>query len=158
MAGRLATWGAAAALVCTALPAAGQSKTAKDTSEITVIGCVELEKDYRAALGAAKGGPLSSGAGQKDEYVLVASKAAPATGSTQTQQEAVATAGLSGDYLLSGKTEDELKRAIGRQVEVVGKVEPFRANKNAKEDRDRLPRLSITTWHPVNDFCPAKTK
>ena len=70
-------------------------------------------------------------------------------------KEAVATAGLSGDYMLSGKTENELAKAVNREIEVVGIVEEFRANKNAKEDRDRLPRLAISTWHPVGDFCPA---
>lgn len=149
---RITTWGFAAALALSAVPAAAQSKP----KEITMIGCVETEKDYRAALNAKKGGPLASGAGQSNEFVLVKSTAAPKNGEKQTTSEAVATAGLQGDYLLTGKSEDELKRYIGRQVEVVGSVEPFRANRNATEDRDRLPRLTITNWHPVGDFCPAK--
>lgn len=158
MRGTIATWGFAAALALTAMPAAAQSAKAKEIApkEITLIGCVDTEKDYRTALDARKGGPLGSGAGQSNEFVLVKSTAAPKNGEKQTSKEAVATAGLQGDYLLGGKTEDELKRYIGRQVEVVGVVEPFRANKNAKEDRDRLPRLTISAWHPVGDFCPAK--
>jgi hypothetical protein len=127
-------------------------------NEITVIGCVEPETDYRARLDAKKGGPLASGVGQSNEFVLSSSKPAPANGSTRTREEAVATAGLSGDYLLTGKPENELAKAINREVEVVGVVEEFRANKNAKEDRDRLPRLVISTWHPVGDFCPGTRK
>jgi len=124
--------------------------------EITLIGCVEQEKDYRARLDAKKGGPLASGAGQKNEFVLSSSTSAPANGSDKTPKEAVATAGLSGDYLLGGKPESELSKYVNRQVEVIGVVEEFRANKNAKEDRDRLPRLTISRWHPVGDYCPAK--
>jgi hypothetical protein len=90
-----------------------------------------------------------------NEYVLVAAKAAPATGVTSTNASPRGTAGESGDYLLTGKSEDELKRAVGREIEVVGTVLPFRANRNATEDRNRLPRLSITAWHPVQDYCPA---
>ena len=154
---RIATWAAAAALVSATIPAAAQSKSAKG-DEVTIIGCVQFEKDYRAALGAAKGGPLASGIGQGNEFVLVAAKAAPETGVTSTNPSPRGTAGESGDYLLTGKSEDELKRVVGRQIEVVGTVLRFRANKNATEDRNRLPRLSISLWHPVQDYCPATPK
>ena len=135
-----------------------QSSEAKAQSSkaITLIGCVEPEKDYRARLDAKKGGPLASGVGQKNEFVLSSSTSAAANGSEKTPKEAVATAGLSGDYLLTGKPETELSKYVNRQVEVIGVVEEFRANKNAKEDRDRLPRLTISQWHPVGDYCPAK--
>ena len=130
--------------------------TAQSPKTITLIGCVEPEKDYRARLQAKNGGPLASGIGQSNEFVLSASTSAPANGSNKTPAEAVATAGLSGDYLLTGKPENELSKYVNRQVEVIGVVEDFRANKNAKEDRDRLPRLTIARWHPVGDYCPAK--
>jgi hypothetical protein len=162
MRGRQGLFGVAAAIAIAALPATVQSQAtkgadsaAKNGSKVTLIGCVQLEKDYRADLSAKKGGPLGSGLGQGNEYVLVKAKPAPTSGERQTQQNAVATAGEQGDYLLTGKTEDGLKLAIGREVEVVGTVEPFRPNKNAAEARDRLPRLAITAWHPVKDYCPA---
>jgi hypothetical protein len=153
-------WAVFAGSLSTALPLAAQSGSAKTSSpdngyQVTLIGCVQPEKDYRADLGAKKGGPLGSGAGQGNEYVLVKAKPAPGSGDRASSREAVATAGQQGDYLLTGKTEDELKRAIGRQIEVVGVVQAFRANESAKEDRDRLPRLTISTWHPVQDYCPA---
>lgn len=124
-------------------------------TEVTVIGCVEPERDYRGRLNAAKGGPLASGAGQSNEYVLSSAKPMPADGSALTQKEAVATSGQSGDYLLTGQSERELKQAVGRQIHVVGVVEAFKANDSAKEARDRLPQLMISTWHQVGDFCPA---
>lgn len=155
---RITTWAATAALLSATVPAAAQTKDAKG-DHVDLIGCVQFEQDYREALGAAKGGPLGSGAGQGNEYVLVAGKAAPERGITSTNASPRGTAGESGDYLLTGKSEDELKRAVGRRIEVVGEVLPFRANKNATEDRNRLPRLSITAWHPVQDYCtPAGRK
>ena len=162
MRNRLARCGAVAALLLAGPAAADQqnpnSRAAGSTPEITLIGCVESEKDYRNRLGAAKGGPAGSGAGQSNEYVLAFAKAGSADGSAPSRKEAVGTAGQSGDYLLTGKSETELKQAVGRQVEVVGTVEPFKANDSAQEARDRLPRLTISTWHPLNDFCPAATK
>jgi hypothetical protein len=152
----LATWGVAAAIVIAALPAAGKTtKTSAKHHEVDLIGCVQLEKEYRSDLGAKPGGPGATGAGQANEYVLVKAKVTSKTSDTLTHHEAVATAGQQGDYMLTGKLESELGRAIGRQVEIVGVVQPFRANKSAKEDRDRLPELAITAWHPVSDFCPA---
>jgi hypothetical protein len=153
MASRLATWGAVAALLLGAAPAFGQSKSnGKTAGDVTLIGCVELEKDYRARMDAKKGGPAASGAGQGNEFVLVSAKPEQA----QTRREAVATAGQSGDYMLTGKTERELKSAVGRQIEVVGTVAPFEVHESAKDSRDRLPQLVISTWHPVNDYCPGR--
>jgi hypothetical protein len=164
MRGRFGLVGAAAAFAMIGLPVAAQQQTKTATgagnkgATLTLIGCVQPEKDYRAELHAKKGGPLGSGLGQGNEYVLVEAKPAPTAGDRQTRQEAVATSGQAGDYMLTGKTEDELKAAIGRQVEVVGTLQPFRGNTSAAEDRDRLPRLAITTWHPVQDYCPASDK
>jgi hypothetical protein len=137
-------------------PKAQSPKPKTSTGEVTLIGCVEPEKDYRNRLNAAKGGPLASGAGQSNEFVLSSARPGPANGEKLTAKEAVATAGQRGDYLLTGKTETELKQAINREIEVVGIVQPFKANESAKEARDRLPRLAISSWHPVGDFCPGR--
>jgi hypothetical protein len=149
----------ATAITVAALPAHAQTrKSPTSTDQVDLIGCVQLEKDYRADLDAKRGGPLASGAGQGNEYVLVKAKPTSKTSEALTKPEAVATAGEQGDYLLTGNEESELARALNRQIEVVGHVEPFRANRDAKEDRDRLPRLTISSWHPVQDFCPANQK
>lgn len=159
MATRLALCGLGAALILAAAPAAGQAPTtktpasAKNGYEVTVIGCVEPERQYRADLKAKPGGPLGTEIGQGDEYVLV--KARPISNPQDGSPRVAPTSGEQGDYLLTGKTEKDLKEAIGREVEVVGIVQRFHANDSAKEDRDRLPRLAITTWHPVQDYCPA---
>jgi hypothetical protein len=165
MRSRLAGCGLVAAILLAGVPAVAQQgakspgATAKaDKNQVTLLGCVESEKDYRARLGAAKGGPLGTTVGQADEFVLSSAKAAPANGAALTRKEAVATAGENGDYELTGKSEADLKQAIGRQIEVVGVVQPFEVHESAKDSRDRLPRLMISSWHRVADSCAGAKK
>jgi hypothetical protein len=170
---RLAGYGLAAAILMSGVPALAQgqspkaqnptsksqSATAKDhANHVTLLGCLEREKDYRARVGATKGGPLGSNVGQANEFVLSSAKAAPANGTALTRKEAVATAGENGDYELTGKTEADLKQAIGRQIEVIGMVQPFDVHESAKDSRDRLPRLMISSWHRVADSCAGTKK
>jgi hypothetical protein len=152
----LATAGPAAQSPTTTTGTPGATSSNAKSKEVALIGCLEPEKDYRARLDAKKGGPLGSGLGQGNEFVLTSARTAPANGSNKTAGEAVATAGLSGDYMLTGKVEDALKKSVNREVEVIGVVEPFRANTNATEDRDRLPHFEVSRWHPAGDYCPAK--
>jgi hypothetical protein len=151
------TWsafGACAAFVLAALPVSAQNPQTKKQPELTLIGCVELEKDYRARMDAGKGGPLGSGVGTANEFILTFAKPAP-TPASKASGGAVATAGTAGDYSLTGKLEPELTRYVGRQIEVVGVVETIDAHRSATEAKE-LPRLTINTWHPVGDFCPNK--
>jgi hypothetical protein len=151
MRSRLARLGAVAALLLAAAPARAQQ-------QVTLIGCVEPEKEYRSRMNATKGGPLGTDVGQGNEFVLSSAKAAPANGSAQTRKEAVATSGQSGDYELTGKTEPDLKQALGRQIEVTGVVQPFEVHDSAKDSRDRLPRLMVSSWHRVADSCTGQKK
>jgi hypothetical protein len=151
MRSRLARFGVVAALLLPAAPAGAQQ-------QVSLIGCVEPEKDYRSRMSATKGGPLGTDVGQGNEFVLSSAKAAPANGSAQTRKEAVATSGQSGDYELTGKTEPDLKQAIGRQIEVIGVVQPFEVHDSAKDSRDRLPRLMVSSWHRVADSCGGQKK
>jgi len=74
-----------------ARPAAEEHQAAKPpTGEITLIGCVQREAAYRQAEHAAKGGPLHSGLGQGNEFVLTDARPIPAG------KSAVGTSGGSG--------------------------------------------------------------
>jgi hypothetical protein len=131
-------------------PAAGaKPATPAAASEVSVIGCVEFESDYRKRMAAGRGGTLGSGVGASDEFVLTnvrpsESKAKPGPGG--------------GVYTLTGAQEKNLKRDVGRQVEVVGKIENAGKPSTGASitDISDLPRIAITTWHPVGDFCPGK--
>jgi hypothetical protein len=115
-------------------------------NEIAVIGCVELERDYRARKESGKGGVLGSGVGVGNEFVLSNARTIPGPG---RGRGAVGTSGAPGtDYGLTGRLERELLRSVGRQVEVVGVIEA--------DKQGELQVLQINLWHPVGDFCPNK--
>jgi hypothetical protein len=107
-------------------------------NEVTLIGCIELERDYRARKDAGKGGVLGTGVGVGNEFVLTNAK--PPTGRGRTA------AGPGADYELTGRLERDFLRHVGRQVEVVGVIE---------KDGDGLPAIDVMLWHPVGDYCPA---
>lgn len=136
---RIAAFGAGVALALTSLTAAAQAPPAgAQEPEIALVGCVEMEKDYRARKDAGRGGVLGSGVGVGNEFVL--SNAKPAPGRRNAGAASAAT-----DYEVTGRLERDFLRHVGRQVEVVGTLE-----KNA----DGLDRINVSLWHPVSDYCP----
>ena len=144
-------------------PAAAAGETAK---EVTLIGCVEFEQDYRKRMTAGRGGVLGSGVGATDEFVLTNVRPAQSevgTAGRAGRGAAGATTGSpagsgGGVYTLTGPQEQNLKRDVGRQVEVVGTIENAGKPSTGAEltDISDLPRIAIKTWHPVGDFCPSK--
>ena len=143
MATQLTLAGVGLALAISGLPLAAQAPEATKANEVTLIGCVELERDYRARKAAGRGGVLGSGVGVGNEFVL--SNAKPAA--QGRNRSAAGTGAAAGDYSLTGKLEKDFLRHVGRQVEVIGAIE--------KGD-DNMDRLNVTLWHPVGDYCPAK--
>jgi hypothetical protein len=113
--------------------------------EVTAVGCLELEQDYRARTDGSRGA-LGTGVGIGDEFVL--SGATPVSGQTQG-------ASVAGDYRLTGKLEDDMLRQVGRRVEVVGKVRNDETVPQTGKARD-LPSLDVEVWHTFDDFCPAQ--
>lgn len=145
-------------------PAAAASGPAR---EVSLIGCVEFEQDYRKRMAAGRGGVLGSGVGAADEFVLTNVRPAQ----SELDRTGVGTSGRSGRdataappgpgggvYTLTGDQEQNLKRDVGRQIEVVGTIENAGKPSTGAEltDISDLPRIVIKTWHPVGDFCPAK--
>jgi hypothetical protein len=132
--------------------AAAQTKPSiAKPDEVAVIGCLELERDYRARMGRGGGGLLGIGGGKDDEFVLTDSR--PATVAAHTARGRIAGGGV---YSLTGNREKELTRDIGRRVEIVGVLENAGKASTGADARDvgTLPRLVIKTWHTVADFCP----
>ena len=122
-------------------------------NEIAVIGCVELEKDYRARMNQGRGGALGTGSGLDDEFVLTNIRPA-----TTAEHEAAKPIGGGGVYSLTGDQEKNLKRDIGKRVEIVGVIENAGKPETAADAKNvpTLPRIIIKTWHAVGDFCPSK--
>jgi hypothetical protein len=94
--------------------------------EMTIVGCVQSEADYRRAKSAGAGGAAGTGVGTGNEFVLVAAPAS--TGATASAErpatpEAVGTSGTTGEaYELTGAAEGELAQHVGKKVEIVGKL------------------------------------
>jgi hypothetical protein len=131
--------------------------TAAPAGEVTLIGCVMREADYRKLHNTGRGGVLGTGVGSGNEFVLVnantlsqdeARRRAAARSTKQKMPAAsVGTSGEAGKtYSLTGEAEKNLVSDINRLIEVVGTVE------NATAE---MPNVMITVWHPVGDYCPA---
>jgi hypothetical protein len=108
--------------------AAGQADSTSD-AQITLVGCVQREADYRKEHQSGRGGPVSTGVGLKNEYVLVSA----ATAGTTTAMPTCTGSGTGEAYELTGSREGELESYVGRAVEITGTM------KNAKLDVSGKP-------------------
>ena len=98
--------------------------------EVRVVGCVQWEKDSFK----------KSRIGADNEFVL-----------TMVKPDATRKATA---YSITGDREKELGRRIGQQVEVIGIIED-EGKPDVKGFGD-LPRIKMTAWVPIKDFCPAQ--
>jgi hypothetical protein len=137
MTNRVAGLGIGLAVMIACLPAAAQTPASKE-SEVTLVGCVELERDYRARKESGRGGVLGSGVGVGNEFVLSSAKP------PQGRSRAAGAQAAAGDYELTGRLEKDFLRHVGRQVEVIGTI----------EKGEEIDRINVTLWHPVGDYCP----
>jgi hypothetical protein len=104
----------------TASPSTASQAGRQPQTPITLVGCVMRETDYRKANDSGKGGPLGTGLGRGDEFVLVnAAKVASGTTPPATAGECgVSAAGEA--YELGGPHEKSLAKLVGRRVEIDG--------------------------------------
>jgi hypothetical protein len=101
----------------TAQGQAAPTTAAPQEQQVTIVGCVVREADYRKAADAGKGGVAGTGVGAGNEYVLTnASMSTGASGSP------VGTAGTAptAAYELTGSNEAQAKEFIGKRVEISG--------------------------------------
>jgi hypothetical protein len=99
--------------------AAQNSQTSKQPEmQVTVVGCVQSEAEYRKAHDIGRGGALGTGAGSADEFVLINATRSPA--GSMAKDCASATGGDA--YELTGKGEDAVKPFVGHWVEISGKL------------------------------------
>jgi hypothetical protein len=115
--------------VQSAPPATAQAPAQQPTEkapaqEVTIVGCVQREEDYRKAHNLGKGGAAGTGVGAADEFVLVnASIAGAAPPAAPTGTAGTAGGAAEGTaFELSGDKEDEVKAFVGKRVEIMGKL------------------------------------
>ena len=145
---RMATLGVALVALVAAAPAFAQkpepASKAAGSKEIKVVGCVQWEKDFK----------------QAHKYVLTVAQvqgpggrtAAASTGTSGNAAGKTPTEGAA--YGITGERAKELGRRIGQQIEVIGTLEA-RGDPNS-ERAGGLPRIKMTAWVPLKDFCPAQ--
>jgi len=104
--------------------------------QMTLVGCVQREADYRRAQAAGRGGAAGTGAGVGNEFVLVAAtraSSATAQASPTATPGAVGTSGSAGDaYELTGSGEGQLEQHVGRRVEIVGTLKEGASRERTK--------------------------
>ena len=123
---------AAAALTSSvwAQAAAGQNPstaTAKQPAqEVTIVGCVQREADYRRLRDQGRGGVAGTGVGAGDEFVLINASSANSKGTVGTAGAgaSAATDAAAGtmSYELSGSSEKDAAQFVGRRVEITGRL------------------------------------
>lgn len=144
-----------------------------DAKEVTIIGCVQSESDYRAAHNLGSGGAAGTGVGAGNEYVLInASISESAVGTTgATRPETGAAAGTAA-FELTGSKESDVSAFVGKRVEIVGKLKaaemgaagptggatagkpPTGVDVTSKDLK--LREVEITSVKETTGTCPAK--
>lgn len=112
-----------AATLCIAIPIGYTSAQDQDEREITLIGCVMSETEYRDMYGPGLSGPRGPGLGGRNEYMLVdAREVTPGTSATaETAADCPPTPGaFPTAYELTGPRETEVAAFVGRRVELTG--------------------------------------
>lgn len=133
----------------TSVGAQRQESTRTASDIITVVGCVQHEKDYRSQVNDGKGGVAGTGVGAANEFVL--RNVRSVSSDTLKPTATTGSSGYEEVYGVTGKLEHELERANGHQVAVSGYVEV--ANTDATAKVKDLPRLNAIGWHTVAQKC-----
>ena len=101
-------------------PKTGTTATQPE-QQVTLLGCVQREADYRQAQDKGRGGVAGTGVGVKDEFILAS--ASMAIQGLKSDATAADTA-----YELTGANEEKVKEFVGKRVEITGKLKPAEAS------------------------------
>jgi hypothetical protein len=106
--------------------AASQARAGRQPeTPVTLVGCVMRETDYRKAADAGKGGPVGTGLGRGDEFVLVnATKTAGGGAASSVTIDCSSATGSGEAFELSGSGEKNAAQYVGRAVEINGTLKP----------------------------------
>ena len=151
--------------------------------QVTIVGCVQREADYRSANNLGRGGAVGTGVGVGNEFVLInasmstsmTSTAGAATGTTTGTAGTAggaATAGAGQAFEVSGEKEAQLEQYVGKRVEVVAKLKaaemgPAGTTGGATAGKPptgvditspdlRLKEIEIVSVRESTGTCPAK--
>lgn len=122
-------------------PAASQAPAGQPTTPATlsIVGCLKDEKDVPGLKPN-----VAERAGITEDYILTEVKAAPAS--------AVSGLALGTMYEIEGIAEAELKKHLGHQVEISGRI----TDAGGTRDRKDVPDFNATSLKMIAATCPAK--
>jgi hypothetical protein len=105
-----------------AIPIGYTSAQDQDERQITLVGCVMRETDYRDMYGPGLSGPRGAGIGGRNEYMLVdANETTPGTSITAEAAGCPPAPGtFPTAYELTGSREGDVAAFLGRRVELTG--------------------------------------
>ena len=92
-------------------PASG---IAAGQEQVTVLGCVQKEADFRKTQDAGRGGVVGTGVGVGNEFILA--------NATMSTADAAGSTAATTAFELTGPNEGQAQQFVGRRVEVVGKI------------------------------------
>lgn len=119
--------------------------------EITLVGCIQREADYRRQHDLGRGGVAGTGLGRGNEYIL-ANPIRPGSGAAASELDCgtiAATSGAPGEaYELTGPSERELEPYVGRKVAVTGML------KNAETQPEAVGTSGGGVATPTGGFDP----
>jgi hypothetical protein len=123
-------------------PAASQAPAGQPTTpaSLSIVGCLKDEKDVPGLKPS-----VVERAGITEDYILVEVKAAPGS--------AVSGLALGTMYEIEGIAEAELKKHLGHQVEISGRID---TTDGGDRDRKDVPDFNATSLKMLAATCPAK--
>jgi hypothetical protein len=149
-------------------------------AQMTLVGCVQREADYRRAQDAGKGGVAGTGIGAGNEFVLINASTAPAAGSPAATSGTAAgtptgTGGSTGTaYELTGPNERQAEQYVGKRVEIMGMLKPAETGAagptggptagappkgvDVTSQDLKLREMEVSSVKEVPGACPAATK
>jgi len=89
-------------------------------AEVTLVGCIQREAEYRKASESGRGGPAATGLGLGNEFVLVNATRTTAGAAPSTTVSDCAATGSGEAYELTGSRERDLAKFVGRRLEITG--------------------------------------
>src|ERR671937_2769689 len=102
-----------AVLAQTPPPPTPAGATSQQAEQVTLLGCIQKESDYRRAQDKNRGGVAGTGIGAGDDFILVNASMA---------KQGLSTAAPPADpaYELTGPNEEKVKEFVGKRVEITG--------------------------------------
>jgi hypothetical protein len=152
-------------LAQTTPPQTPAGATSNQGEQVTLLGCIQNESDYRRAQDKSRGGVAGTGIGAGNEFILV-------NASMAKQGLNPAASPADPAYELTGPNEGKVKEFVGKRVEITGTLKPAETTASGKPtggatagkppsgvdvtSQDlKLRELEITSVKAATGTCPA---